>query len=123
MVSTMPHAMTAAYNASKAAVSQYTNTLRLELEPVNVKVIELVTGRVRTGLIEVPTLDDASIYKPLEPTLQSRAKEAGMKSVSGEPIMYKLTRLNSTRENANARSICKSRCKKSPFDITKSLDL
>lgn len=24
-----------------------------------------------------PTLDDNSIYKPLEPTLQSRAKEAG----------------------------------------------
>jgi len=76
MVHTMPHPMTAAYNASKAALSQYSNTLRLELEPMNVKVIELVTGRVSTGLITVPTLDETSLYKPLEPNLQSRAKEA-----------------------------------------------
>jgi 1-acylglycerone phosphate reductase len=73
----MPHPMTAAYNASKAAVSQYSNTLRLELEPLGVNVIELVTGRVKTGLITVPTLDSTSIYKPLEATLQKRAKEAG----------------------------------------------
>lgn len=77
MTKYMPHPMTAAYNASKAALSQYSTTLRLELEPVNVKVIELVTGRVSTKLINIPTLDDTSIYKPLEPALQSRAKEAG----------------------------------------------
>lgn len=77
MVQTMPHPMTAAYNASKAALSQYSNTLRLELEPMNITVIELVTGRVSTGLISIPTLEDASIYKPLENALQSRAKEAG----------------------------------------------
>ena len=80
----MPHPMSAAYNASKAAVSQYSNTLRLELEPVNVKVIELVSGRVNTGLITVPILDDASIYKPLESALKNRAKEAGINPISGE---------------------------------------
>ncbi len=73
----MPHPVTAAYNASKAAVSQYSNTLRLELEPLDVKVVELVTGRVASGLISVPTLSESSIYKPLEATLQSRAREAG----------------------------------------------
>jgi 1-acylglycerone phosphate reductase len=78
MTSVMPHPFTAAYNASKAAVSQYSNTLRLELEPLGVKVIELVSGRVKTGLITVPTLDSTSIYKDLEPTLQKRAKEAGV---------------------------------------------
>jgi 1-acylglycerone phosphate reductase len=77
MVRTMPHPMTAAYNASKAAVSQYSNTLRLELEPMGVKVIELVTGRVKSNLVTVPTLDSASIYKPIEANLQKRAKEAG----------------------------------------------
>ncbi|KAF3396829.1 NADPH-dependent 1-acyldihydroxyacetone phosphate reductase [Talaromyces pinophilus] len=76
MTKYMPHPMTAAYNASKAALSQYSNTLRLELEPVNVRVIELVTGRVSTKLISLPSLNDTSIYKPLEPALQSRAKEA-----------------------------------------------
>ncbi|KAH8812557.1 oxidoreductase [Xylogone sp. PMI_703] len=76
MTKDMPHPMTAAYNASKAALSQYSNTLRLELEPLNVKVIELVTGRVSTKLISVPTLNENSIYKSLEPALQARAKEA-----------------------------------------------
>lgn len=69
--------MTAAYNASKAAVAQYSNTLRLELEPMNVKVVELVTGRVSSSLITVATLPELSIYKPLEPALVKRAKEAG----------------------------------------------
>jgi 1-acylglycerone phosphate reductase len=78
MTQDMPHPFTSAYNASKAALAQYSNTLRLELEPMNITVIELVTGRVSTGLISTPTLSDTSIYKPLEPALHSRAKEAGI---------------------------------------------
>jgi NAD(P)-dependent dehydrogenase (short-subunit alcohol dehydrogenase family) len=66
--------MMAAYNASKAAITQYSETLRLELELVKVKVVTVVTGQVRTNILDNPTLDDASIYKPLEPTLQRRAK-------------------------------------------------
>jgi 1-acylglycerone phosphate reductase len=77
MVRSLPHPFTSAYNASKAALSQYSNTLRLELEPLDIKVIELVSGRIATSLITVPTLSEASIYKPLEQILQSRAREAG----------------------------------------------
>jgi 1-acylglycerone phosphate reductase len=77
MVRSMPHPMTAAYNASKAALSQYSNTLRLELEPFDVRVVELVTGRVGSPLIAIPQLPESSIYKPLEPALVKRAKEAG----------------------------------------------
>ncbi|KIW16097.1 hypothetical protein PV08_06148 [Exophiala spinifera] len=76
MVRAMPHPMTAAYNASKAALSQYSNTLRLELEPLDVRVVELVTGRVSSSLISIPTLPESSIYKPLEPALVKRAREA-----------------------------------------------
>ncbi|TAQ91355.1 hypothetical protein B7494_g342 [Chlorociboria aeruginascens] len=74
MVRNMPYPMTAAYNASEAAVAQYSNTLRLELEPMGVRVIELVTGQVATGLIVAPTLGDTSIYKSLQSVLQNRAK-------------------------------------------------
>jgi 1-acylglycerone phosphate reductase len=76
MVRSLPHPFTAAYNASKAAVAQYSNTLRLELEPLGVKVVELVSGRVATGLITVPIMPETSIYKPLEQVLQRRAREA-----------------------------------------------
>lgn len=108
MTKYMPHPMTASYNASKAALSQYSNTLRLELEPVNVRVIELVTGRVSTKLISLPSLNDTSIYKPLEPALQSRAKEAGTKPpfFHTEMVHARLTSNTLEREDAKARRIC-----------------
>jgi 1-acylglycerone phosphate reductase len=76
-VHSLAHPFTAAYNASKAAVSQYSNTLRIELEPLGVRVVELVSGRVATGLITVPEISEESVYKPLEETLKARAREAG----------------------------------------------
>ena len=77
MVRSLAHPFTAAYNASKAAASQYSNTLRIELEPLGVRVVELVSGRVATGLITVPEVSEGSVYKPLEETLKARAREAG----------------------------------------------
>lgn len=70
----MPYPFMSAYNASKAALTQYSETLRLELEPIGIKVVTVVTGQVSTNLVALPTLEEKSIYKPLEPTLQERAK-------------------------------------------------
>jgi 1-acylglycerone phosphate reductase len=121
MTRTMPHPMTAAYNASKAALSQYSNTLRLELEPMDVKVIELVTGRVGTRLITVPTLDDTSIYKPLQPLLQSRAREAGMSIFTASSENgNELTMNFSTRNDAEAGSVCQSRREKISYKVAES---
>ena len=39
----------AAYNASKAAMAMYSDTLRLELAPFNIKVIDLKTGGVKSN--------------------------------------------------------------------------
>ncbi|KAJ5460082.1 uncharacterized protein N7458_001634 [Penicillium daleae] len=77
----MPYPFMSAYNASKAALAQYSETLRLELEPIGIKVVTVVTGQVSTNIVALPTLEEKSIYKPLEPTLQERAKahiEKGM---------------------------------------------
>ncbi len=41
------------------------------------RVVELVSGRITTGLITVPEISEGSVYKPLEETLKARAKEAG----------------------------------------------
>ncbi|KAK9326685.1 hypothetical protein V1520DRAFT_284770 [Lipomyces starkeyi] len=70
----IPYPFTSAYNASKAALAQYSETLRLELEPTGIKVVTVVTGQVRTNLVALPTLEETSIYKPLEPALRDRAK-------------------------------------------------
>ncbi|KAH6658243.1 1-acyl dihydroxyacetone phosphate reductase [Truncatella angustata] len=47
----VPMVWQCAYNASKAALSQYTKTLRLELQPFGVEVIEVVTGFVRSNIL------------------------------------------------------------------------
>ncbi|KAH8424877.1 uncharacterized protein LDX57_002621 [Aspergillus melleus] len=54
-----------AYNASKAAVMSFTETWRLELEPFNIRVIDLVTGAVRSNFhitAEPPELPVNSLY-------------------------------------------------------------
>lgn len=68
----MPYPLTAAYNGSKAALAQYSETLRLELEPLEIKVVTVVTGQVGSNLPILPQLEETSIYKPLEPALRER---------------------------------------------------
>ncbi|KAI0854605.1 NAD(P)-binding protein [Xylaria cubensis] len=81
----------AIYNSSKAAMSMISDTMRLELEPFGVKVIELRTGVVKTNLIKTmqtstsTTVPKDSIYDPardrLEASLrQEQFTEAGMPS-------------------------------------------
>lgn len=67
-----------AYNASKAAAASLTEVLRLELEPFNIKVINLMTGSVRS------TFHDNAPTATLPPTsLYNVAKETVEKAMSG----------------------------------------
>ena len=70
----MPYPMTAAYNSSKAALAQWSETLRLELEPLGIRVVTVVTGQVGSNLPNAPKFESDSIYKPLEAQLAERAK-------------------------------------------------
>ncbi|KAK4574438.1 hypothetical protein LTR86_001279 [Recurvomyces mirabilis] len=70
----MPYPVTSAYNASKAALAQYSETLRLELEPLDIRVLTIMSGQVSTNLVRAPRLDEGSIYKSLEPVLVQRAR-------------------------------------------------
>lgn len=59
----------AVYNASKAAMSSFSNTLRMELEPFRISVVELRTGGVKTNIVsnvqaKQPKLPSGSIYLP-----------------------------------------------------------
>lgn len=70
----MPYPLTAVYNGSKAALAQYSETLRLELEPLKIKVVTVVTGQVGSNLPTIPHLGETSIYKSLGPALAARTK-------------------------------------------------
>ena len=62
------------YNASKGAVHQLTDTLRLELDPFDVKVILVVSGGVKTkffGNQTFPRLPSSSLYSPIKDIVDS----------------------------------------------------
>ncbi|KAF2185181.1 NAD(P)-binding protein [Zopfia rhizophila CBS 207.26] len=46
----MPYVLGGPYNASKAALHSYSNTLRVELAPLGVKVITVITGGVKSNI-------------------------------------------------------------------------
>ncbi|KAF1353531.1 hypothetical protein BDV97DRAFT_375508 [Delphinella strobiligena] len=78
----MPYVFGSAYNASKAALHAYSNTLRVELAPFDVKVVTIVTGGVKSRIARIDrTLPEGSIYIPIEDSYIRRTKhsqEVGM---------------------------------------------
>ena len=76
-----------AYNASKAAISMFSDCQRLELEPFGVKVIDLRTGAVASNLIKnqkalTPmSLPKGSIYEPAREAVESAMRNDKMADV------------------------------------------
>ena len=70
------------YNASKAALHSYSDALRVELAPFDVKVVTVITGGVKSNIARTDrTLPDDSIYLPIEAEYMQRVKysqEVGM---------------------------------------------
>ncbi|EPE32336.1 NAD(P)-binding Rossmann-fold containing protein [Glarea lozoyensis ATCC 20868] len=71
-----------AYNASKAAMAMFSESMRLELQPFGITVIELKTGSVTSTMYDrnkdIKGLPDGSIYLP--------AKEAVEKAMRNEEL-------------------------------------
>lgn len=81
-VTTIPFQST--YNASKAAMNLFSDTMRLELEPFGVRVVNLLTGSVFSNLITnttsgAPGLPKGSIYEPARAVVEN--------TMSGEPFV------------------------------------
>ncbi|KAI1381997.1 putative short-chain dehydrogenase/reductase [Hypoxylon crocopeplum] len=64
----------AAYNASKAAVHAVARSLRVELAPLGVRFVTLVTGSVRSRLFDnAPTkVPEDSLYRPVAHKVENR---------------------------------------------------
>jgi 1-acylglycerone phosphate reductase len=79
--------MQGVYNSSKAAMASLTDTLRMELAPFGIKVVQLRTGIVQTNLIsnyvnnapgaQTPRLPDASIYAPAREPVEKAMRQEG----------------------------------------------
>ncbi|MCJ1398137.1 hypothetical protein MMC11_001334 [Xylographa trunciseda] len=80
-VTTLP--FQAVYNASKAALAMLSDSLRLELQPFGITVVDLRTGVVRTNLIKnqkelkQPSLPDGSIYGPAKEVVEKALRQEG----------------------------------------------
>ena len=76
VVSRIPFVFSAAYNASKAAVVSYSDTLRIELAPLGVKVVTLFMGEVSTSLFTPETINfgPQSLYTVVEQGAKDRSR-------------------------------------------------
>ncbi|KAG8835765.1 hypothetical protein FRC17_001159 [Serendipita sp. 399] len=66
----VPFAFSTAYNASKAAVHSYSDTLRVELKPLGIQVTTVILGGVKSNIYSYPSipLPKNSHYLPIEET-------------------------------------------------------
>ncbi|KAF3391544.1 NADPH-dependent 1-acyldihydroxyacetone phosphate reductase [Penicillium rolfsii] len=84
VVSRLPFAFSAAYNASKAAVASYSDTLRIELEPLGIKVVTIFMGEVATNLMSPDniTFKDGSIYMDVLENVKERSRKHAKNSMA-----------------------------------------
>ncbi|QSZ31081.1 hypothetical protein DSL72_000642 [Monilinia vaccinii-corymbosi] len=69
----IPYVFGSTYNASKAALHAYSRTLRLELAPLGVRVMVVVTGGVQSNIARTKrTLPPSSLYLDIEDDFQRR---------------------------------------------------
>ncbi|CAG7566345.1 unnamed protein product [Fusarium equiseti] len=70
----VPYIFGAIYSSSKGAINVWSRALRLELKPFNVRVMNAVTGTVRSNIASRThrSLPQNSLYKPVEDFFQQR---------------------------------------------------
>lgn len=77
VVARLPYLFAAHYNATKAAVTSYSDTLRLELAPLGIKVVTVFMGVVRTGITSPDKINFSpdSLYTAAEAGVKQRSKD------------------------------------------------
>lgn len=84
-----PFPFSSIYSSTKAAIHAFANTLAFELEPFNVKVINIVTGGVKTNIADTRPLPSGSLYEAegIEEVLTKR-REMAVRNQPMEPAEY-----------------------------------
>ncbi|KAF2093181.1 NAD(P)-binding protein [Rhizodiscina lignyota] len=81
----MPYAFSSVYNASKAALHAYSDTLRVELSQFGVRVVVIATGGVKSNLARVDrTLPEGSYYSPIAEEYKGRLTHAQTVGIDNE---------------------------------------
>ncbi|WPG98066.1 Hypothetical protein R9X50_00085100 [Acrodontium crateriforme] len=81
----MPYVFGSVYNASKGALHSYTATLRVELAPFGVRVVNVVTGGVKSNIARTHReLPEDSIYLPVKDEYAARLKHSQAQGIPNE---------------------------------------
>ncbi|KAH9204002.1 hypothetical protein DL95DRAFT_499165 [Leptodontidium sp. 2 PMI_412] len=82
----LPYPFAAGYNATKAAVASYSDTLRIELAPLGIKVVTLFMGEVSTGLMSADNVSFGrdSLYATAEEGVRERSRNHVQNSMKPE---------------------------------------
>ncbi|KAI1140855.1 NAD(P)-binding protein [Hypoxylon sp. FL0543] len=89
--SAVPLAFQATYNASKAALSMFSDNLRLEMDPFGVRVVELKSGFLRSNFVRnaqssnAATLPKGSVYEPVRELVEKRLRSEGAEDMGELP--------------------------------------
>lgn len=81
----VPFPFSSIYGSSKAAIHQYSAMIRPELEPLGVKVINVITGGVNTNIADTRTFPEDSIYQV--PGMKEALVERLQMAVRNNPIL------------------------------------
>jgi 1-acylglycerone phosphate reductase len=84
----LPMPFASGYNATKAAVASYSDTIRLELDPLGVKVLTLFMGEVSTSLMvpEGVQFRKDSLYIDFEHKVKERSATHARESIKTGPF-------------------------------------
>jgi 1-acylglycerone phosphate reductase len=84
----LPMPFASGYNATKAAVASYSDTLRLELDPLGIKVLTLFMGEVSTSLMVPDNIQfrQDSLYIDFEHKVKSRSATHERESIKPGPF-------------------------------------
>ncbi|GKZ38079.1 hypothetical protein AbraIFM66950_010026 [Aspergillus brasiliensis] len=81
----IPYVFGSVYNASKAAIHSFSDTLRVELAPFGVHVTTIVTGGVQSRIARIKrTLVPGSLYAPIEDEYNRRVVHSQAGAMSNE---------------------------------------
>ncbi|KAL2829487.1 hypothetical protein BDW59DRAFT_159075 [Aspergillus cavernicola] len=82
----LPFPFSSAYNATKAAVAAYSDTLRLELSPLGVRVVTVFMGEVSTRLRSADNINFGpdSLYADVEVRVKKRTEDSAKVSITAD---------------------------------------